>query len=526
MFLAENYTPRNDYDKEHLTIFEIKRILHFEDAQPEVVRLYGDLAYVCKLFQEEKYSQVISEASKLRKQGRLKVAYRTPDLIEESTYFHPQTLRNMIAGFDVASKVISRGDSLQSVVNNAVTYLNQRDAIDSAMRLINYKVPSRVFSSLRRLEPFLNEPDYISKRKFDSIKGLSGCYSDKDNLTVYLQGEGNFAVQIDRSGGSRQLSPKEAGDGFRIYCRSQVIKHSSPSMTVFGVMRWADKYEIEIGTKRFYVTSEEFSSLKRGKALPPSHPLSDFVYKTQESPAVLFSNPMMIKNGQPLKDGDAFVFALQKAYPERPFIRDPMSSRTKDRVVSLNGFSTTNPNVVAIVADGSFVRVTDYRIIQNVKAQLISLGVRVETYNPERASQLNIGKGKAVIVITGHSDAELTKLVRSLGAAGVFDGNYVVFNSCKTMLTRELVTEINTRFGGIATFTHDKVIDATEVEQSVKDLATRLQQSGDSVPFHEILIKSMHRYKLNGGWTVCLNLSDWMGSIKHAHNTTKSRTYA
>jgi len=114
--------------------------------------------------------------------------------------------------------------------------------------------------------------------------------------------------------------------------------------------------------------------------------------------------------------------------------------------------------LVAVVADDSF-QVKDYRIIQNVKAELASAGIKTIRFTGTEKPEWQGTNSKAMIVITGHIDAQLANFVRELGDKGYFTNNFVVFNSCRAPLTRTLIDEINSKYGAAATFAYDKKID-------------------------------------------------------------------
>ena len=114
------------------------------------------------------------------------------------------------------------------------------------------------------------------------------------------------------------------------------------------------------------------------------------------------------------------------------------------------------------------------------------------------------GSGRAVIVITGHIDAQLAAFVRELGRAGAFKGNYVVFGSCYGDLSSELAREINTDFEAVGTFRFEGKISPYALQDVVTDLTDRISQGQGKFGFSVVLRKSVRRADLSGIWTVCL----------------------
>ena len=62
-------------------------------------------------------------------------------------------------------------------------------------------------------------------------------------------------------------------------------------------------------------------------------------------------------------------------------------------------------------------------LIQDLKQELTKAGVRVTSFGPGAQLGRAVSGGKALIVITGHSSAELAGFVRALGEQGAFKNN-------------------------------------------------------------------------------------------------------
>src|SRR5207248_1419907 len=87
-------------------------------------------------------------------------------------------------------------------------------------------------------------------------------------------------------------------------------------------------------------------------------------------------------------------------------------------------------------------------------------------------------RGKAVIVISGHSSGQLAGFVDRLGEAGVFRDNYVVFNSCEAPLTREMIERINGLYGAAGLFGYQGKINPRHVGEIVKGISGWLKAGG------------------------------------------------
>src|SRR5205085_3203510 len=105
------------------------------------------------------------------------------------------------------------------------------------------------------------------------------------------------------------------------------------------------------------VSAEEADRLGRGQPLPDDHALSKAVRRAADSALVLYANPLMLKPGRWLADGDAFAFGVQKAYPGLRVYRDPLKDATDARAKGMNEKALAGPgDVVAGVADSSLKR--------------------------------------------------------------------------------------------------------------------------------------------------------------------------
>jgi hypothetical protein len=222
-----------------------------------------------------------------------------------------------------------------------------------------------------------------------------------------------------------------------------------------------------------------------------------------DAPTVLYANPLMQYSGEGLRDADAFAFALQKSYPTASIYRDPFTSMTLEKVRALTKFTVSGPSsVTAIVAGESFrPKPDDFGIVKAIEGELKEAGIEVVEFKNNEKLQWTNPKGRALVVITAHSNEALQAFVEKLGEAGVFEDNYVLFNTCGTDLSRNLVNEINSRFKAAATFAHAGTILPETLQSSMKDLVTNLNNT-NKIEFGKLLIKTFNARDLNGIWTI------------------------
>jgi hypothetical protein len=276
-------------------------------------------------------------------------------------------------------------------------------------------------------------------------------------------------------------------------------------MRLFTVNNFGSGYEIDLGRQTIPITQSEHSKLQKGIPLPEDHPLTKELQAVSNSQAlVMYSHPLMLRKGPLQTKADDFAFVLAKAYPGTRIYRDPYSRKTPEMVADLQRFTVSGPrDVYAVVADDSF-GVQDYKIVQNIRTDLEKAGVTIFSFTQASQPVWGQGKGKGLIVITGHIDAQLARFVAALGEKGYFEGNYVVFSSCRSPLTRTLISKVNTTFKAAATFSFDSKIKVASVEEFLVDFTSKLQTESP-IEFDSTLRRSLKGVRLNGIWTVCLN---------------------
>jgi hypothetical protein len=416
-----------------------------------------------------------------------------------------ETRKAPVSGFAERSRSVAPGD-LKSASKLVTDYLDARPDLANGTPAASDVLTQHVLgnlSDLRKLQ--LESPGWRRTQALQNLPQVTGVIDDTKSTTLYLQGaKRQYSVEVLQGGQVRLLSPEEGYSRYVAYTTSEVRRNSTGNMALFDLMHYPDGHQaLAIDDKLVPLAQSDIARLAEGQPLPDSHPLSLALRNESRKSKVLFSDPFMQKQGPALREADNFAFKLQRAYPEVPIYRDPLSPKTDGLVKQLNDFVAKTPSdVVAIVADESFKnRPKDYNVIQDLEQQLSAAHIKVVRYRPG-VQMASVGKGKGLIVITGHSSEELAEFVRTLGSQGVFEGNFVVFNSCETALSRQLITEINTRYNAIATFAHEGKIMVNDLDGFLGDFSSELTK-GSTSSFHEMLIRQLHNHKLNGVWTIC-----------------------
>jgi hypothetical protein len=386
-------------------------------------------------------------------------------------------------------------------------FLDSRSEVHTASLAASVKNPEEeILGHLRDLRPLgLDQPYWKRIQTLQDFPHVSGFIEDSDSTTLYIKGaKGQHAVKVYKDGKVVLIEPNQAAKEYLAYCSGQVRSNSTSNMALFDLTHSpGGAHQVLIRDAKITLAPDEFSRLMSGKPLPDAHPLSQALLDSRSNAKVLFSDPFMQKPGAALTEADQFAFNLQKAYPKVPIYRDPFSVRTDALVRQLNRFSVSGPSdIVAVVADDSFKsRPKDYNLIRDLEKELEKAHIRVVSYRAG-TQMASVGKGKGLIVITAHSNEDLATFVHELGRQGAFEGNYVLFNSCETPLSRQLITEINTRYRAVATFAHQGAVGVNDLDGFMTDFADAITRQGRS-NFRDLVLEQLHSHRLNGIWTIC-----------------------
>jgi len=518
--------PVEDENKDPFTNIIILAIVHsfqkshkdlsFEDVlrlesmtkgiDREQVMLFGRLL----LIQSLRLNDRNQEAAQMFKQMRktLKIQEQKLDIGDENTYFQKQTLRNLIAMNGYAAEAAVSG-TLQDDGELIADYLDNREALSP---LFGSKWPAIEAADPDSLLLKLSDATRIGldTAQWDTTHRLShvvGSFAEGSDTVVFLrgkQGKALHAVAISPEKEPYVMDAPMAAEKLDAYYKREVRTNSTPDMTLFTALKYDDgSYDVQLGDQSFALSSDEGHSLLNGRALPSSHPLTAALTK-DVVPKVLYANPLMQYAGNILNDADKFAFALQKSYPTVSIYRDPFTADTLEKVKALHAFSIAGPSeITALVASESFrPKVDDFGVVKEIEENLRQAHVEiVEVKDGQLLNWKKSENSRALIVLTAHSSLALRSFVDKLGKAGVFEGNFVLFNSCETDLTRDLISEINSRYKSAATFSHEGTIKPAQLKSSMIHLVNSLR-NGEKVSFGSLLITTFNSHQLNGMWTV------------------------
>ena len=469
------------------------------------VSLYGEWLYLRSLRAESRYDLLVPAAEHVVAQYQLSFKPVASTGADDHTYFSSEALGNMILLELVRGKgeVHSTGAPTPTDLALLIALLDARPALHWLFQYTGGD-PLPIF-----LVRFRNLYDQVVVAKDGTPTSslghsdfVAGYFAQDGDKVVLVQGKQIYGLKQTQDK-MYLLEPGEAAHSFDAFCEHIVTSKSTDQMRLFVVNKFADDYYVFVGSDTIQITPDEFQSLRKGIALPNNHFPSKMIQSiTSNQELVLYSDPLILRSGKMQTAADDFVFALAKSYPTRRVYRDPYSDQTSELVSHLASFNPTGTkNVYAVMADDSFA-VQDWKIMQNVKGDLTKNGITVISFTETSQPIWQNGEGKGLIVITGHIDEHLAAFVHALGDKGYLKGNYVVFNSCRSPLTRQLISKMNVDFGAAATFAFDSTIDDKNAEDFLVDFSSNLK-SQPTQQFDVLLRSSLEHSKLNGIWTVC-----------------------
>jgi hypothetical protein len=469
--------------------------------------LFGDFVLLQKLMGEDRYEEASREGSRIIKKRHLEAKAVPWTEADEKTYVSSDNLANLIilatAQARCKTPVKSPSDELRFLVD----YLDWRPQLVHAFE--RFGKPDSTEELVQRVADrtwyHFDEPSWTREERLSKLPFVVGATEYNHGFLLLLEGRHAYAIDAQENKPTMLLTGVDAADAYNRSLSAELGANSTTDMQLFGVSRFGSSYEINVGGKSTVsLTAQELATLKTGTPLPPDHALTKLVKDSTDTTLVLYTNPLMLRDTRQRQASDDVAFALSKAYPEAQIVRDPFSDKTKDQVKRLRELGVSaSAKTVAVVAEDSF-GVTDHKLVQNLEDELRARDIDVVPVSKASIQWTQSG-GKLVLVITGHIDAKLAGFVRALGKAGVFQDNYVVFNSCRAKLSRQLATEMTTQYNANAVFVYDSLVTTDALEPVLKALPATVEEKSDR-PFWQVWRETVREHKLNGVWTVCENL--------------------
>ncbi len=476
-------------------------LLMAEGVDPEQIRLYADFLYCSSPNLDSQLIKTCVAEARTRS-GINTVKTVETDRAEEVTYFSKQSLINMLTTIEFGARAKEAIKDVKSAIDLAADYLDARPSLEAHFSICGEPTEDVLanITSKSLQELGLDSPAWQRMQTLRQYNAIQGFFKNGDETVLFIGKTKPNAIEFDGVAWN-VLSPEEANLKFKTYCSGKIAAASTDKMRLYCTYPISEGRVVEFpNSKAIILSTKEEASLRAGIALPEDHPLTKSLDGIENN--VLFSSPYMEKESTALVDADSFAFALQRAYPKAKLLRDPLSEKTSAQTGKVVNFSVTNPSDILVVVPDPKLNVPQAKTIGNIAADLKSAGVNVTVF--AGTEKYSGPSGKAVFVITGHSSEELAEFVRQLGEGGFLKDNYVVFNSCETEMTRQLIAEINGRFGAVGTYAFEGKILAASVQDYLLSLVKGLTgKPGQNLI--EILNRAVRDQKLNGVFTICMS---------------------
>jgi hypothetical protein len=361
----------------------------------------------------------------------------------------------------------------------------------------------------------LDVPAWHTMKALDALPQAIGACRYGNDVVYFLKGRRIHTIRIRPNNTVAFVDAKSSSKIFDTYCRAMMFKHSKPDVRLFVAFKTDRGFSVDFGNGTFEVSSRDFQRLRAGEQLEPSHRLTREMLTSGNNPSVMLTHPFMVKNGPSLEHANQFCFALRRAYSESPVYMEPPSPDLAARVRRLHATMANDPESVAFALDRTSPESNRWnlKIVENVADELTSGGFRVlsaEDISGDRDSRV-----RSVVIITGKSSTEFAKFVERVGKKGGFKSRLVILNSCETPLTRQLILEIQTRWGAWGVYAHEGLIDQIAMQDGLLEFKNRFGSERGS-RLARLWEQSMHRATLNGGWHVKRNqLRPAVAQVRH-----------
>jgi hypothetical protein len=358
---------------------------------------------------------------------------------------------------------------------------------------------------------------------FEKLLAVDDSESD-DTVDLYIDADGIKILRFSIDGGSGGTPPTILSGGschhnyvghlFEVakkretddFVLASVVKNEAGQYAILTT----HEYPFLVQRNHFMVESSAVDAMSAGEI--PSDAvkeLSAFMnyLRAHGQALILTEHPLMQKSGVQLDANQAFVHALQRAYPDNQIAIDAPSGQLSTYVKRLKQ-QTVSPSDLAVVLD-----VKDFSVdlqenfFEKAPAWQSTLGVAGIIYYTADTPAIK-NSPRNVIVITGRTNEDLRRFVRELGDKGFINNNFVVLESCGEPLSASLVAEINERYNAAATFHYRGRINPLDALDHA-DAIINSVQAQNGVSFARTVVDRLRellpsvRRPAEGFWTIC-----------------------
>lgn len=485
---------------------EFVKMLSEERPDRQQIRLWGEHYLARRLLTNNSVDDLtdLLKEIKSREGANFKVVKSEFREVEAATYFSRQQLINYLFAIDCVCKRMAAKENLKKYFPLLKDFLEARAV--GADQLNDFL--AEMLPSYKEIDQLTTPRESWQRMSFLSeIEQIEGLAATKDGqIRIYLKTNPRAVIAKQRFG-----APKLMENGAKILedyynVNEKMIRDAGPStVPILQLHIIPEGYRVIVGEDSITLSASDFELFTQNK-LPATNDVISKLSRVASEGFTVFANPFMCKQGLALDEQRRFTFALQRYLPNKFAFRDPLSSDAIERAQRLSKEVYQGPKSLYFVVAGSSFNSTkkpeDFQIIANLKTKLKAAGASVIAVD-ESVPAWTGGKGKKVFVITGHSDENLAAFVRSLGDKKYFEGNYVIFNSCETTLSEQLVAEITSRYGAISVFQYADKIDPSDVETALLDMVKKRPKDTESL-FWRRMRDAAEAGKLKGAWHISL----------------------
>ena len=391
-----------------------------------------------------------------------------------------------IRGYDVSLGDVKYADG--ELDEGTVSYLNLIADLRNTARkfyLMDANGRTNALDRAKIIKGYAEYDDHFDIYYAATPKGLTftRTFGDLDFgiLRYYPKSQG-LDIQV--------IDPVQADNEFFNHCKNELTKYTTDSGVFVTAVKTTTGYRmIGPGDAIIDFDARDMRNLRAGRPLSKQNKLSGILSKYSGN-LVVWRNPLMKKSSGELRQVEQLAFGLQRAYPQMTVSRSgPDPQKTVERIKAINSYSIRSPDDVLVVLDATS-RVTDYKIVDNLRPLLTDAHIPIVEYAP--GIKMTKGKDKTVIVITGHINKELNKLVDELCEDGYFAGNYVFLNSCNDPkgLGTKLIDKLLADCGAQAVMRYQGLITPRVVETFLTRMAESVK-SGTPINLHDLQLKSI-----------------------------------
>ena len=504
------------------------------DEEPRQKALVYWLLYVQKLYEEEKFGDVVEVISNLRKNqlltpGDSRSTYDDGD-VDQRAYFSIPNITRILRAYEEPSKL--------ALLSNSGFGTDYRRALAATLETqattFNFDVPYGIRTRYlprvgqRALAPagkFAREQ--ASAKRWDRISNLAsfeevlGVSDDvKDQIDMYITAGsvvGSITLGV-KSDSLRLFAGFDCRNDFEKSVRAieEALPQDKGPIALGALVKANDRYVLTVNSPdHVYITETELARMMAGETVSGKDAfdgdggfhrlMTDLI--AEKRPLVLWAHPMMQKHGAARQATMRFAHAISRAYPELNVVIDEPNPRVPELVRKIGELSIGAKDIYVVVDRQFSVKFQGALADEADQIRKLIGKDRVVFFNGKEPALKPSAKERAVLVITGHSDRALEEFIDHLGALGYLRNNLIVLQSCGNDLSPRLVAKINGRYKAAGIYHYpEKILEQDALKHTLSVLQGVVSGSGS---FGRLVRDRANKPatpwngRMEGVWSVC-----------------------